>query len=253
MIIYFTKRKMHKHFICADIKFNTSEIRGLVLLHQKEKRLAEHLKLGKRPRTHEKEEEKKEELFEREEKLFSVTKQKHGCSIIALKNKVFFTLHTTKKFSNIWDLEQENVQIQDDENPIKNVNKIQLMEREDFDKFFKLYHPDRLLTNVRYGKKSIEEMALYSYKAILSSIENSDKIIKFELIDENRAEIKEAMVYLINEKSQVMTPAMVEIGTDIDQSLIEEMRNELLFLENGKLDLVKVIRDNFAGFLNEKY
>jgi len=164
-----------KRFIFGEIKFITSEFKGRSLLFQnikKDKKIEEEEEVkenfdlaNKNPPSSI---DNLEDLSKNKNFIeqFSPTKQTHGFSGLLLDNGIAVTFHTTKPNSNVWGYSQENIPIGDPQNPIKNVNMLQFIPNDIAKKYFIISEPEKMLSSLRYGDCSSNDLIFFAYSAL---------------------------------------------------------------------------------------
>ena len=197
------------------------------------------------------------ELHERNDEFenfiykLGITKKVHGFSgLIFGDKKVILTLHTSKKQSPVWGMPDNNIEIREDSNPIIFVNKPFILEIEDLKNMFKIYDPEQMLNNLRYGINNKEDMAYYSYRALWKSMSDSNTITEVKFINETNKEFIEIIKnqnFEIGINKLIKTPAMYE--ADIGgKEICERIVRDIVMLEKNKEardELINIVKENY--------
>ena len=184
----------------------------------------------------------KKDEFGNVTRKFSVSKKVHGFSGILLDNKkIMLTFHTSQNQSPVWSIPSNNICINEELNPIKYVNKPFIIDAGDFKHYFKIYHPEEMLGNLRYGKNEQEDMAHCAFRALWRSISQSNVVTEVEFkktSNEEFIEVVQNRGFNVNFDNSVWTPAeinetKVDLSTQLYNNIIElekkeEMRGELI-------------------------
>lgn len=207
----------------------------------------------------EKELEQLDANFEIIPRKLNLTKKIHGFSgIILNNNKAIITFHTSQIDSNILGIYDNNIELKEENNPIKSVNKPQIIALDDLKTYFKISEPQKMINSPRYencGKHEDFDMIYCAYRAMCHSIAKSNTALHVKFGKNiNSIEIIQDCHFQIDQNSIAHSPVEIvienqNISIDLAEDMKDLLKNEIS--QEKKKELLEEARENYITYFKQ--
>lgn len=176
-----------------------------------------------------------------------LTSKTHGFGAFIIEDDIYFAFHSSISKSRIYEISDDNIQINEARNPIKYVNKLQKTSVETFKKIYKVSEPIKMLESPRYGKNLKKDLAYCTLRALTTSVRKSDTLLEIkETLSEFEISIQTSLI--VDEKIGVYLPAQARImKNDVNDALVNDIiqgTEEMLENNSAKKELLDIIAEN---------